>query len=335
MNKKNSNSQYLAHDDHCGHVHSDNSHNNLAHHDHGEHGHSHDFAEMIRESSGSTLFWCLILTFSFSLIEGVAGWIIKSIALQTDAVHMLTDAAGLLIAYIANRISRRPANISLTFGYGKAEVLGALINCIFTSILTIWLLVEVIERFFNPVTVEGASLFIVATIGFIVNGLIVWLLSRNSHSLNTKAALIHALGDLLGALVAIIAGVVIYFTNWSIVDPLLSLIVIVLLLISNYKIMKKSAVILMAGVPEHLDYEQIGGDLRNIKGIVEVHDLHVWYISANQAALAAHVIACKLDEWPIILQDCQKILLENYSISHVTLQAEFDDIKCKQIGCCT
>lgn len=333
-------SKFLAHDEHGHEVHSDATHNNIEHnhhnhdHSHDAHEHSHNHAEMIRETNGKVLFWCLIATFTFSLVEGIGGYLIKSIALQSDAVHMMTDAAGLMIAYFANVISKRPATVQLSFGYGKAEVVGALINCMFTTVLTIWLLFEVVNRFLQPVEVHGASLFIVAALGFFVNGVIVWVLSRSSHSLNTRAALIHAMGDLLGSLVAIIAGAIIYFTNWSIVDPLLSLVVIVLLIVSNFNLMKKSIIILMAGVPEHLDYESVGRDLQAVEGIIEVHDLHIWYMSANKAALAAHVVACKPESWPEILKACQKMLLEKHQIDHVTLQYEFDDLKCKEVGCC-
>lgn len=329
MESKNSN--YLLHNHEHHEVHGDTSHNNLDHHSH-EHGHDH--GHMIREASGRVLFWCLVITFGFSLVEGVVGWFIHSIALQSDAVHMMTDAAGLLIAYIANVISRRPANIKLTFGYGKAEVLGSLINCMFTSVLTIWLLFEVIRRFFEPVAVDGGIMFVTAGLGLLVNGVVVFILSKNDHSLNTRAALIHAFGDLLGSVAAIVAGAIIYFTGWSIFDPLLSLVVIILLLVSNIKLIRKSSRILMAGVPEHIKYNEVGNDLKKISGVVDVHDLHIWYISSNQTALAAHVLACKLDDWPIILVACQKMLLEKYQISHVTLQAEFDDIKCAEAGCC-
>ncbi len=321
-------SEFLSHDDTHEHVHSDSSHNNL---DHGlNHGHSHDH----RHVNAKVLMWCLIATFSFSIVEGIAGWWINSIALQSDAVHMMTDAAGLLIAFVANHIAKRPANTTLTFGYGKAEALGALINCMFTGFLTLWLLFEVVGRFFDPEVVDGGVLFIVASLGLLINGAIVFILSRNANSLNIKAAMIHAMGDLLGSVVAIVAGAIIYYTHWSVVDPILSLIVIVLLLVSNYKLIKQSVIVLMSGVPEHLDYEQIGHDLKSVHGIVDVHDLHIWYISANQSALAAHVVACNLDSWPSLLAECQRILLEKYGISHVTLQTEFDDAKCRAAGCC-
>ena len=339
MEKKHS--VFLAHSDDAAHAHGDDGHSNVApdlphvHNKENHHGHTHDAGEMIRETSGRVLFWCLIATFSFSLVEGIAGYIIHSIALQSDAIHMMTDAAGLMIAYFANLISKRPATVNLSFGYGKAEVVGALINCMFTSFLTIWLLFEVIRRFFNPVEVQGASLFIVASLGFLVNGGVVYILAKSgAQSLNTKAALLHAMGDLLASLVAIVAGIIIYFTNWSIVDPLLSLVVILLLLFSNYNLMKRSIIILMAGVPDHLSYEQVGKDILAIHGILDVHDLHIWYMSANKAALAAHVIACNPTDWPEILQNCQKMLLEKHKIDHVTLQYEFDDLKCQDSGCC-
>lgn len=330
-------SAFLAHSEDSDHVHGDNSHSNIDHHhhDHDHHGHSHNSGEMIRETSGRVLFWCLVFTFSFSIVEGVAGYLIRSIALQSDAVHMLTDAAGLMIAWFANVISKRPATVHLSFGYGKAEVVGALINCMFTTILTFWLLFEVVSRFLNPVEVQGASMFIVASLGLLVNAGVVFILTKSgAHSLNTKAALLHAMGDLLASLVAIIAGAVIYFTNWSIVDPLLSLVVIILLIVSNYNLMKKSVIILMAGVPEHLSYEQVGKDILEIHGILEVHDLHIWYMSANKTALAAHVVACNPTDWPDILKNCQKMLLEKHKIDHVTLQYEFDDLKCQESGCC-
>ena len=166
-----------------------------------------------RVQNSKVLFWCLIITFIFSLVEGIGGYLTHSIALQSDAIHMLTDAAGLFIAYIANKISKRAATVNLTFGYGNAEAIGALMNCIFTVILTSVLLFEVIQRFFYYVEVHGVWLFILAGVGFLVNGILAFILSKFLSSLNTKAAFIHSLGDLLGSFVAIIAGVIIYFTN--------------------------------------------------------------------------------------------------------------------------
>jgi cobalt-zinc-cadmium efflux system protein len=323
----NTQSNYMAHGNSEEPVHDDHNHDNMDHaahkhhHSHsGGHGHSHDF----RSSNSRILFWCLIITFGFSAVEGIGGYITHSITLQTDAVHMLTDAAGLLIAYIANIISKRPATINLTFGFGKAEAIGALINCIFTVILTFGLLVEAVMRFLNPVDVHGSGLFILACLGLLVNGSIALVLSKNLESLNTKAAFIHAVGDMLGSVVAIIAGGIIYLSGFSLADPILSLFLIIFMIISNYNIIKRSSIVLMAGVPEHLNYEQIGRDLEAIPGILGVHDLHIWYMSSNKTALSAHIVAKEPLSWQSTLLECQEMLEEKHNIDHVTLQHEFE-----------
>ncbi len=327
-NHKQKYSNYLSHSDsQHGHSHDDHNHNNLDNHRHKD-GHSHDHGQSFacgfdRNANGRALMWCLIITFVFSMVEGLGGYYTKSIALQSEAIHMLTDAAGLLIAYIANQISKRPATVSLTFGYGNMEAVGALINCIFTIILTLGLIFEVVQRFFVPVDVHGIGVFVLGLVALCVNGLLVFILSRMSGSLNIRAALLHALGDLLGAGVAVFAGLVIYFTGVSIVDPILSLVIICLLLNSNYKLIKKSLRVLLAGVPDGLDYVQIGLDLEKVKGVDGVHDLHIWYMSANKVALSAHIIATDLYTWQDSLLQCQKMLSQKHGIEHITLQYEF------------
>lgn len=323
-------SNYLNHEDYQeGKPHDDDNHSNTdephhhRHHHHG-HSHSHDHSSHARDANSKVLAFCLSVTFLFAMIEGIGGYFTHSITLQSDAVHMLTDAAGLLIAFVANIISKRPATTNLTFGYGKAEAVGALINCIFTLILTLGLLFEVISRFFVPVDVHGKGLFIIAGVGFLVNGLIAYVLAKGSESLNTKAALIHTMGDLLASAVAIIAGVIIIYTKQSIVDPILSLIVVFILIVSNYTLIKKSAVVLMAGVPDYLNYDEVGKDLEQIEGVVGVHDLHIWYLSANKAALSAHIVAGNPLSWQETLLKCQKMLKIKHKIEHVTLQYEFN-----------
>ena len=312
----NKHSNYLNHKEYQdGMPHDDNNHDNMEYY--------HNHTSHVRDTNSKVLVFCIFITFSFSIIEAIGGYLTHSITLQFDALHMLTDAAGLLIAYIANHISKKPATTNLTFGYGKVEALGALINCIFTLILTVGLLVEVIERFFVPTNVHGYGVFIIAGIGFLTNGLIAYILAKNSHSLNIKAALIHSLGDLLGSLVAIIAGIIIIYTRQSVVDPILSLVIVFILIVSNYNLIKKSAIVLMSGVPDHLNYEEIGSDLEAIDGIVGVHDLHIWYLTATTTALSAHIVAKSPILWENTLLLCQKMLKTKYNIQHVTLQHEF------------
>ena len=323
-------STYLAHEEsQKGESHDDHNHNNLDtpkhSHNHGHsHGHSHaGHSHDIRDKNSKVLAFCLIITFAFAFVEGLGGYFTHSIALQSDAVHMLTDAAGLLIAFLANKISQRAATVNLTFGYGKAEAIGALVNCIFTMVLTLGLLFEVIGRFFVPVEVHGVGLFVIAGIGFIVNAIVAFILSRDSSSLNMRAALIHTMGDLLASAIAIAAGLIIYFTGFSIADPILSLIVITILIVSNYTLIKQSMIVLMAGVPDYLNYEDVGKDIEAIEGVVAVHDLHIWYMSTNQVALSAHVIAENPSSWQDILLNSQHMLLSKHKIGHITLQHEF------------
>lgn len=313
------------------HGQNDSSHHDAGHAnlDHLVHSHSHaSHLHNLREKSGKVLLVCLSLTFSLALFESVGGFIIHSIALQTDAIHMFADAAGLVIAYFANKISKRPANESLTFGYGKAEVVGALINCMFTTMLTVGMLFEACYHLIYPAEVAGGHLLWIALVGLCMNGVIALILSQNNHSLNMKAALIHTLGDMLGALAAIVAGGVIYLTGWSIFDPLLSLVIIFILLYSNYGVMKRSIIILMAGTPPHLNYQDVGNELLAVEGVKEVHDLHIWSISANTAALASHIVVCDAKSWQGVLLDCQKMLFDKYAIEHVTLQHEYSDAAC-------
>lgn len=320
----NKSSKFLHHEQHHeGNPHDDMNQSNIGHHHHDDHNHDHHH-HSFRDKNAKVLLLCLAVTFIFAIVEGLGGYFTHSIALLSDALHMLTDAAGLLIAYVANNISKKPATINLTFGYGKAEAVGALVNCTFTIVLTLALLIEVLHRLFEPVEVHGSGLFIIATCGFIINGLVAFILMQGENSLNTKAALLHALGDLFASLVAIVAGAIIYYTHLSIVDPILSLIVIFILIVSNYRLIKQSTIVLMAGVPDYINYEEVGRDLKKVEGVLDVHDLHIWYMSANIPALSAHIIAKTPYNWNDILKACQEMLSNKYEISHITIQQEFD-----------
>ena len=163
---------------------------------------------------------------------------------------------------------------------------------------------------------------IVAVIGLVINLIVAWILSKDSKSVNTKAALVHVMGDLLGSLAALIAGVVIHFTGWMQIDPILSLFVCVLLIRSTINVLKESYHFLMEGVPHHIDYVQVGKDLQAVDGVLAVHDLHVWEMSPGHPALIGHVEVRDLQDWPITMEKINKMLLEKHEIDHVTLQPE-------------
>lgn len=294
------------------------SHSHLhAHHD-GDAVHNHS----IEARPARTLAWALGLTLLFALIEVAAGIHANSLALISDAGHMVTDAASLGLALLAQIISRRPPSPRHSFGFVRAEALAAFVNGLAMLAVVGWILFEAVQRFTNPEPVDGLTVVMVASVGFAINVVVAWVLSHDSESLNTRAALVHVMGDLLGSVAAIIAGTVIYFTKWMPIDPILSVLVVLLILRSTFGVLRDSYHFLMEGVPSHIDYIKVGEDIAAVDGVVAVHDLHVWDMSPGQPALIGHVEINRLESWPAILSSLKSMLLERHGIDHITLQAE-------------
>ena len=236
-------------------------------------------------TSQKVLTIALVITLGFAVVEVFAGIYANSLALISDAGHMVTDAAGLIA-------------------------------------LVIWISFEAIHRFKNPHLVGGQTVTVVAALGLFVNILVAWMLSRNNKSMNTRAALVHVMGDLLGSVAALAAGLVIQYTGWMEIDPILSLVVCLLLIKSTVSILKESYHFLMKGVPVHIDYVMVGDDLKNIPGVIAVHDLHVWEMTPGFPALIGHIEVSKLMDWPQTMDLIREMLLSKHGIDHVTLQPE-------------
>lgn len=235
---------------------------------------------------------------------------------------MITDSTALGLALLAQYIARRPPSPHHSFGFGRAEALAAFINGLAMLAVVGWIVIEAVQRFANPEPVHGKSVFIVALIGLAINLMVAWLLSRDQSSVNTRAALVHVMGDMLGSVAALTAGAVIYYTGWLTIDPLLSVVVSMLILKSTLGVLRDSYHVLMEGVPHHIDYMQVGADLVEVNGVLSVHDLHVWEMSAGEPALIGHVEIRDLQEWPIVLGNVRQMLRAKHGIDHVTLQAE-------------
>lgn len=268
------------------------------------------------------LAWSVSLTLGFALIEVIAGFWSNSLALISDAGHMVTDATALGLALLAQVMAKRPPSAKHSFGFGRAEALAAFINGLAMLILVGWITFEAIQRFSQPEDVKGEAVFMVALIGLLVNLTVAWVLSHDKQSINTKAAMVHVLGDLLGSVAALVAGIVIYFTGWLQIDPLLSLVVSALILKSTASVLRESYHFLMEGVPHHIDYLQVGNDLSTIDGVLSVHDLHVWEMSPGEPALIGHLEINNMQQWPGILREIKSMLLSKHGIDHITLQAE-------------
>ena len=285
-------------------------------HEHGaEHTHHH-------AGSGNGLLVALLLTLSFAGVEALAGWWSGSLALLSDAAHMLTDSSALALAAGAAWLARRPPSRLHSYGLARAEVMAALANSLLMLVLLGFIVSEAIDRLGAPRDIRGEAVVAVAAAGLAVNLVVAWVLSRGERTLNTRAALLHVLGDALGSVAAIVAGLVIVTTGWTPIDPLLSLLVAALILISALRLLREAVHVLMEGVPLHVRLDDVGHDLAALDGVRRVHDLHVWTLSSGSIALSAHLEIRRLDDWPAILVAARQALDARHGIRHVTLQPE-------------
>ena len=273
-------------------------------------------------SNQNLLLIALVLTLGFSGVELAAAYFAGSLALLSDAGHMVTDSAALGLALLAQFIARRPPSAKHSFGFGRAEALAAFVNGIAMLGLVAWIVIEASTRFFTPHPVDGLTVTVVAAIGLLMNIIVAWVLSHDKKSVNTRAALVHVMGDLLGSVGALVAGLIIQFTGWMPADALLSIFVSLLILKSTFSILRESYHFLMEGVPLHIDYLQVGGDLRKVPGVLAVHDLHVWEMTPSFPALIGHIEIEDMSDWPQIMGRINSMLRDKHGIDHVTLQPE-------------
>lgn len=292
-------------------------------HDHDAHDHSHEHTHHHHHHGGG-LTWALLLTLAFACIEVAGGLWSGSLALLSDAGHMFSDVAALGLAAFAQWVARRPPSASHSYGLGRAEVVAALLNGLLMLAVIVWIVVEAVERLQAPQPVAGASVMLIAFAGLVVNIVVAFVLSRDAHSLNSRAALLHVLGDLLGSVAALLAGAVIHFTGWTPIDPILSLLVALLILGSTFNLLKHALHVLLDGVPSGLALDQIGRRLAAVQGVLSVHDLHVWSLGGERTALSAHLRVDDLSQWPLMLASCRAVLHREFGIGHVTLQPETD-----------
>lgn len=272
--------------------------------------------------SGKALGIAVALTLLFAAAEFTAALISGSVALMADAGHMVTDATALFLALAAQIMARRPPTERSSYGHGRIEALAAFVNSLAMLGLVAWIGFEALTRFANPHQVEGTTVMIVAAIGLVVNLIVAWVLSRDQGSLNTRAALVHVLGDLLGSVAALASGAIILITGWMPIDPVLSLFVCALILKSTLGLLKSTYRILMEHVPDHIGFHQVASDLRGVPGVMHVHNLHIWETTPGHVTLTAHLEVDNLERWPLTLQEIQGMLRERHGIDHATLQPE-------------
>ncbi|MCW2954797.1 MAG: cation diffusion facilitator family transporter [Conexibacter sp.] len=298
-------------------------------HDHAEHdqGHSHRGHTHAHGADATTraLTTALVLILCFMAVEVVIGAIAGSLALLSDAAHMLTDAAALGLSLFAARIAKRPARGAMTYGFGRVEILSAQANGLTLVLLALVIVFEAITRLVSPPDVQGTLVLIVALVGIVVNLAATFVLSgANRESLNVEGSFQHILTDLFAFVATAIAGAVILATGFARADALASLLVAALMLRAGVGLVRASARVFLEAAPEGLDPQEIGTALAAHAGVVEVHDLHVWEVTSGFPALSAHVTARAGLDCHELRHELQRLLSERFEVRHSTLQVDHE-----------
>jgi len=307
-----------AHDRCDGHGHS--------HHGHG-HGHRHGprkggLAEE-RKRDKQRLVFALVLTATIALAEAVGGWLTNSLALMSDAGHMLTDVSALALSLVALWFAGKPADVKKTYGYYRMEILSALLNGVLLLGITVVILYEAWERVRSPAKVDLGPMAIVASVGLVANlGALAFL--HRSHSMNVRGAFLHVLGDTLSSVGVLLGAGIMAYTGWYVVDPIISVVISVVIVVGAVRLVRDAVDVLMEAVPAHVDLAQIKELMLRAQGVTAVHDLHVWTISSGVYALSAHLVVqdpmvCNNDE---ILSAVKHDLFDRFGIDHTTIQIE-------------
>ena len=303
------------------------------HNSHHDHSHSDPHHHHHPVDSESRLLWAMVLTGSFMIAEVAGSMFSGSLALLADAGHMLIDSSSLFMAWLAMRISRRPADDERSYGYHRVQILASFTNGLAFFVIFIWIVVEAIHRIGHPFQVLATPMLIVAAIGLVVNISTFFILHGGDHGdLNLKGAMVHVLGDLLGSVAAITAAGVILWTGWMPIDPLLSVFVALLILRSAWFVTKRSAHILLEGTPEELDIAELRDSLKSqIPAVSNVHHVHVWSLTPDRPLLTAHISISNnvnkninnIAEYDQVMQQIKSLLKQHYGIAHSTIQIEF------------
>jgi cobalt-zinc-cadmium efflux system protein len=290
-------------------------------HDHSTgHGHGHGVAA---DADRRWLSIALALISAFLVGEVVVGIVAHSLALLSDAAHMLTDAASIVLALIAMRLSARPARGIFTYGLRRTEILSAQANGLTLLLLSVWLTYEAVRRLIDPGPVAGGLVLTTAGVGIVVNVAAAWAISKaNRSSLNIEGAFQHILTDLYGFVATALAGLVVLLTGFARADAIASLVVVVLMLRAGTGLVRDAGRIFLEAAPSGVDPDSLGDRLVALQNVNEVHDLHVWQITSGQTALSAHVLVEVGTDCHGLRRDLEQLLADDYSITHTTLQVD-------------
>jgi cobalt-zinc-cadmium efflux system protein len=262
------------------------------------------------------------LTAIFMVVEAVGGWAAGSLALIADAGHMLTDVGALSLTLLTAWMARRPASETKTYGYLRWEILAALVNGAVLFGLAGWVVIEAISRLHAPQPIRSGLFLAVAAAGLVVNAVSLRLLHDDHHDhLNTRAAYLHILGDLLGSGGAVLAAVIVWSTGWTLADPIVSIVLSLLILVGAWRLVRESTDILLEAVPAHISMVDVMAGMRQVAGVRGVHDLHVWTVTSGMIAMSGHAVVPDLEAHPGVLDEIRNAM-QRLGIGHVTIQLE-------------
>ena len=302
-------------------------------HSHG-HSHGHNHANT---NNKKVLLLSFILISTYMVVEVIGGIVTNSLALLSDAGHMLSDAAALGLSLFAIKLGERKATEGKTFGYKRFEIIAAALNGITLILISVYIFYEAYQRFLNPPEVKSLGMLTISIIGLLVNIIAAWLLMKGDkdENLNVRSAFLHVLGDMLGSVGAIAAALLIYFFDWGIADPIASVIVSILIIISGWRVTRDSFHILMEGAPVQVKMEEVKSSLFEISKVKDIHDLHVWSITSGVLMLSCHITIDEDGVHDTVLHEAQSILHEQFGVDHSTIQIEKNGFGCpSQHGTC-
>ena len=298
-------------------------------HEHGHHDHDHDHAHVheANERNLKRVLVALVLTGTFMIVEVIGGIISGSLALLADAGHMLTDTMALALAAVAFHVSKRPADGNLTYGYQRFQILAAFVNGLSLLLVVGWILYEAVERLIAPREILGETMLLVAAAGLVVNIISFTVLHKGDQdNLNIRGAALHVAGDLLGSVAAIVAAIVIIYTGWTLIDPILSVAVAALILRSAWALVKRSAHVLLEGAPDWLDVSDMQERIvANVPGVTEIHHVHVWGLTPQQLMMTMHVVIGEdVPSQSVVVRSVKRLVQKEYGIGHSTIEVEID-----------
>jgi len=293
----------------------------MADHHHAQH-HGHAAAGNRRR-----LLAVLALTSAYLLAEVIGGLLTNSLALLSDAGHMLTDVASLALALVALRFAARPPDPRRSYGYHRLEILAALINGLTLLLIAAFVIYEAIRRLREPPAVQGMGLLLIASGGLVINLAGAYILHRgHAHSLNVRAAFYHVMGDAFGSLGAIFAGILILAFNWTIADPILAIGIAVLIAASAIGLVREAVDVLLEAAPPHIDTDELRAALLGMPGVISIHDLHIWTLTTGLYALSCHVVVDCENFACVKLEEIRTLLHDKYSVPHMTVQLETEEL---------